>query len=128
MKLCLFLSKRWLLPLNAPLGHIWFTLPWKFKQSLTLLCESKLYGEHFVFIYFYIYIFYFFFWGGGGSDPTCPLEAPEALFNVWWTYSLSSLAFKRVTRGRTITNLFVQLKLLSWLDSPYSWRLFSGDF
>ena len=39
------------------------------------------------------------------TTPALP-EVPEARFNVRRTYSLSSLAFERVTRGSAITNTF----------------------
>ena len=52
---------------------------------------------------------FFFGWGRGVvcfSDPPALPNVPEAGFNVRQTHSLSSLTFKRVTRGSAITNTF----------------------
>ena len=54
---------------------------------------------------------YNFFFGGGWvlyvflTPPALP-KVPEARFNMGQTYSLSSLAFKRVTHGRAFTSTF----------------------
>ena len=56
------------------------------------------------------------------SDPTCRSKVPEAWFNVRQTYSLSSLAFKRVTRWSAITNTF-PLPLLPKVHKSATGRL-----
>ena len=75
----------------------------------------------------------FFFLGGVYvflNPPALP-EVPEALFNVRQTYSLSSLAFKRVTHRSAITNKFplpfpVLLTFILKRSGLYHRRLVNG--
>ena len=65
------------------------------------ICPRSLYEIYEWFLSILVLLDVFFFGGGGlyvFLTPPALHEAPEARFNVQQTYSLSSLAFKRVKR------------------------------
>ena len=69
------------------------------SKNRKVCCHNKWGGSRLATVHFLKVLYVFLY------PPALP-KVPEAQFNVRRTYYLSSLAFKRVTRGSAITNTF----------------------